>query len=268
MVRAQRAVVGVLTLGLVALVGTSCEPKASTPVEVVNVRPAATPLATPRQNSAAATPAQSGMVSIPGGTFQTGTPPRAARVNAFEFDLTEVTVAAFDAATGDCDEEGQHATMNRRIGCNGCRAEKRSHPINCVPWSVADAYCRKQGKRLPSGVEWEYAARGGSAQRRYPWSDAPPGAKLLNSCGQECEYSTESWDDGWPETAPVGTFPDGQSLHGVLDLAGNVWEWTSDQDGPIRPARGGAWDDRFNGTAAVYEAYSRARTTLGFRCAR
>jgi len=106
---------------------------------------------------------------------------------------------------------------------------------------MADNFCKKNKLRLPTEAEWEYAARG-SSQRKYPWGDDAPAAKYLNACGKECakwgeangETKKTMYDeeDPFPATAPVGKFPAGASAHGVMDLAGNVWEWTADWYAP------------------------------------
>jgi formylglycine-generating enzyme required for sulfatase activity len=111
---------------------------------------------------------------------------------------------------------------------------------------MADNYCKKRGQRLPTEAEWEFAARG-SSQRKYPWGDEAPTGKLLNACGKECalwgdkhaEKHTTMYDDddGFSSTAPVGSFPAGAAAHGVMDLAGNVWEWTADFYGPYTEAK-------------------------------
>jgi formylglycine-generating enzyme required for sulfatase activity len=163
-----------------------------------------------------------------------------------------------------------------------------------VSFSQSRAYCQAQGKRLPSEEEWELAARG-SEGRAYPWGDAPPSGKLVNACGSECsgELTTmlsalgkEGWpamhadDDGATATAAVGSFPAGASAAGVLDLAGNVWEWTaspycpygeSDCGDSRRVLRGGGWDVPDPGALRSSRRFpgvpSGRGHNIGFRCA-
>jgi eukaryotic-like serine/threonine-protein kinase len=254
-----------------------------------------------------------GMVRVPAGSFQMGSPegrggadehPRhEVKLSAYCIDRTEVTVAAYEAcvAAGAClaaprtvKWSGYSAEDVERYSrwCN--RGNRPKHPLNCVDWDQATAYCSWAGKRLPTEAEWEYAARGNTG-REFPWGDEAPSAKRLNACGRECvamarrELGVE-WtaiyddDDGWETTAPVGSYPDGASPFGVLDLAGNVWEWMADWYGPYssspggakigtsRVTRGGGWysEDagwvRSAGRLWVEPIYRRF--SLGFRCAR
>jgi formylglycine-generating enzyme required for sulfatase activity len=174
-------------------------------------------------------------------------------LSSYCLDRTEVTTAAYmkcwDAkACGRPLTEVEWAKITdeqRKIFgpfCNAREPEKRGdHPMNCVSWFAADTYCKKNGKRLPTEAEWEFAARG-SDQRTYPWGDEAPDATRLNACGKECETWAKAngqslaamyeADDKFAGTAPVGSFPKGASKAGVLDLAGNVWEWVSDWHGP------------------------------------
>ncbi len=105
------------------------------------------------------------------------------------------------------------------------------HPVFDVTWDEAKSYCEAYGLRLPSEVEWEYAARGGELRRLFPWGDdAPEDGRDRANVGGDA--------DGCPGLAPVGSFPLGASRWGCLDLAGNVYEWTGDRKYRYRRGRG------------------------------
>ncbi len=259
----------------------------------------------------------SGMVALEGGQFRMGTddgepdelPPHLVTVTSFCLDKNEVTVAQYMQCVkiGDCKPPptdvqwpGVSAREKKVYGpaCNGRDAfGKDLHPINCIDWETANLYCQWAGKRLPTEAEWEYAARG-TEGRRYPWGNEPPDATRLNGCGTECgvwlsqHSETPSTlyarDDRWPLTAPVGSFPRGNTPQGVEDLGGNVWEWVADWSGlypsdpqtdPKGPAkgvrkvvRGGGYnaDDEIDVRSSQrYSNVPDTRTALfGFRCSR
>jgi eukaryotic-like serine/threonine-protein kinase len=197
----------------------------------------------------------SNMVLVPEGWFVRGRisgkgssderPSRKIFLDAFYMDKTEVTVAEYkkciDAEV--CIDENldqikylKHGPMKSEY-CNIGRQGYENHPINCLSWEEASAYCQFLNKRLPTETEWEKSARG-TDHRNYPWGDEQPGTGSVKR-GNFCDISAKKsfpnveivapdYDDGYVTTSPVGSFPKGASPYGILDLAGNVWEWVLD----------------------------------------
>lgn len=242
---------------------------------------------TPPSGGAATSRVEGGMVAIPAGDFMMGSddyedekPVLRVHVNGFSMDVTEVTVSAYQAcvSAGGCapapttvdwsgiTEQGRSKYSGY---CNGGKSEKGNHPINCVSWDQATAYCGWAKKRLPTEEEWEYAARG-TEGRKYPWGGEAPASQLC--------WQREASGQG---TCAVGSYPAGRSPFGLQDMAGNVSEWTSslysenyskNRTGPARVSRGGGWFhvglSNVRGADRRRNAPSDRSFDLGFRCAR
>jgi len=228
--------------------------------------------------------------------FEDEQPAHAVALDGFWIDQTEVTNAQFAAFLNEegNQEEGDVTWLDVEskwslIELTGGEFRPKSgyadHPVIEVSWFGAAAYCQWAGTRLPTEAQWEYAARGPEGHI-FPWGDELDGARL-NYCDANCEFdhADESFDDGYARTAPVGSYPEGASWCGALDLAGNVWEWGADwhgdypagrQENPSGPStgdyrvvRGGGWYYGWDLVRAAYRDYvhpdSRAYY-FGFRC--
>jgi formylglycine-generating enzyme required for sulfatase activity len=252
--------------------GERAEPE----VRTIHVKPIAAPSAHESEDGPGSAPrkapadvVESAMVRIPPGSFRMGSgdgndnerPVHEVKVAGFLMDVTEVTVRDYEACirAGRCSAPWSHES------CNSNRSDRQNHPVNCVDWRQATAFCAWLGKRLPSEEEWEYAARGTDG-RTHPWGAGKPGNQLC--------WDTEG-------TCEVGSFPSGKSPFGVLDMAGNVAEWTSglksenylaQGTGDERVTRGGSWSTRnpFWIRASVRFAFHETNrlSFVGFRCVR
>jgi formylglycine-generating enzyme required for sulfatase activity len=177
-------------------------------------------------------------VEIPGGEFWMGEGDSARRVHVDTFWIakTPITNAQYQLFVKATDHEPPEYWEDDHPS-----KDKVSHPVVNVSWHDATAYCQwlseVTGKavRLPSEAEWEKAARGDQDKRRYPWGDGFEATRCNSS------------ELGLGETTPVGIFTAGASPYGVLDLSGNVDEWTGNEDTAAQ--HGGSFLD--------YEGYVR-----------
>ncbi len=239
------------------------------------------------------------MIQIPTGCFRMGmeaqdpdeVPVHKVCLSSYWMDRTEVSVAQYAKCVraGRCDTPTAFSTSEKwRTKCTWRAAGREQHPVNCLTWHKARAYCSWAGKRLPTEAEWEYAARG-SDGRVFPWGSKQPSCDLAvmgNRAGLGCGRNT---------TWPVGSKPAGASAFGLLDMAGNVWEWMEDcwykdaytrcatgckdpvmrcSDNTKRVIRGASWkyppkkSKSFRTTLrGFYKPRSRGQG-IGFRCAR
>jgi formylglycine-generating enzyme required for sulfatase activity len=264
-----------------------------------------------------------GMILIPAGKFFMGSddksdfpferPAHQVTLASFCVDKYEVTTERYKACSdkGECKRAGTVNDWDKITDddhknfdplCNARDADARAkHPINCVDWDMADTFCKATAPRgrLPREAEWEFATRG-SDGRKFPWGDDWPDAKHLNACDKDCvawgkknhvdEKAMYESSDGFANTAPVGSFPLGDSPFGLSDVVGNVWEWTADWYAPYTPAaesdpkgpmvetdhagrviRGGAWNGAYPAwvrpTFRYHDAPEKRSYGIGFRCA-
>jgi serine/threonine-protein kinase len=196
----------------------------------------------------------------------------------FWLGRTEVTVGAYKAFS-----QAAGTSLPEAPRFNESWA-KDDHPIVNVSWDDARAYCAWAGGRLPSEAEWEYAARGGHADRHHPWGNEPPSCTAGAPNGARFDDGSACRRAG---TERVGAY--GANGFGLHDLAGNAWEWCADawnDDLGQAPADGSAFDDQ-EATRRVLRGGSwingadylrvsirsrwyqrRGRDFIGFRCAR
>jgi hypothetical protein len=172
---------------------------------------------------------------------------------------TEVTVAEYQACVNAryCNAEG----LQCGDAANWGRPDRSDHPINCVNALQADQYCAWRRMRLPSLIEFRALASPPKHDAEYPWGNFPPETRVC--------WSAEQNRRG---TCAVGSFPNAAGRGGILDIVGNVWEWTSTDRRRDRMFAGGAWNDAHDGrvqrrteNANVPEVHF---DDVGFRCIR
>jgi formylglycine-generating enzyme required for sulfatase activity len=225
-----------------------------------------------------------------------------ATVGAFWIDRTEVTVGAYRRCVqvGDCRAPGYDAGDPKH--------DRDDLPVTMISWDDAKSYCAFVGKRLPGEDEWELAARG-TNERRYPWGMlANPklcnhgvldiGAEIVPDDGRYLHpglilLGVADDVDGFAGLAPVGSFPEGATPDGIVDLSGNAAEWVEDVWSEAHVAESDSATDKLSIGAKPSSAYHVARggsfrqpmamvraasrvlrlapsrdTDLGFRCAK
>lgn len=210
-------------------------------------------------------------------TFRDEQPARLVQLAAFAIDRTEVTRGAYlrCAAAGAC--------APSRVPEADARLSSPEHPAVLVTAAEAAGYCAWVGGRLPSEAEWERAARAGSP-RRFPWGNQW-NDRLANAAPHDPAVPDR---DGYRYLSPVGALPDGANTHGLVDMAGNVWELTADRydaeayekAGPVEPTgpargelrviRGGSHASPPHMLRAAQRSTVREnepRPDIGFRCA-
>lgn len=216
------------------------------------------------------------VVTIPAGEFQMGNDeterrPREHRVHVSEYliDKTQVTwgqYKIFAPATG--------TPLPPHEPYWGIHDD---HPVVYVTWEEANQYCAWAGGRLPTEAEWEKGARG-TDDRMYPWGN--------EDVDRERAVYQRAW--GYVSTDPVGAHPSGASPYGLMDMAGNVWEWCSDwfddeynessaardpkgpSSGQAHVVRGGSWDSRPSVLSCSCRSWGHRgyrEGDFGFRCA-
>jgi hypothetical protein len=232
------------------------------------VKPAPSSSATkPKVAIIPAKPCPPAMVGMPGGTFVPSTKGSEVTVQPYCLDATEVTVNDWAECVkkGSCTEQG----LSSGALCTWPqKSAKGKHPISCVDFEQAVAYCLAGSKRLPTAEEWEWAARGADRATAWPWGDDPPGA-------QSC-WSGEQ-DRAQLGSCEVKSHGTGASPFGAYDLAGNVAEWVAQEKDELRMVLGDhfltktpAFAKDVSGRTSVPVKMLPASThepTIGFRCA-
>ena len=158
------------------------------------------------------------MVVVKEGCFQMGSDSG----NSDERPVHKVCLSSFKIGKYEVKQKYFQSVM----GFNPSQFPGAELPVDSVAWEDARDYCKKQGMRLPTEAEWEFAARGGT-QSEYYWGEDVTG-KEGNFCDQECDLNSRDPDktDDFKNTSPVGSFP--PNAFGLFDMAGNVSEWVFD----------------------------------------
>jgi len=308
-------------ISLIMLVGLACN--------VVTINPTQAPAQPPANPGGGVTqppiqppgqpiqpnlpPAPAGMVPVPAGYFQMGCvtassfdcsearfdhekPLHGVYLDGYYIDIYEVTNSHYAqcVAAGVCDPPASYiwegVTIYKDSGYNN--PQFGNYPVVWIPWDDANNYCSWAGKNLPTEAQWEKAARGSSDMRIWPWGDTPINCSLANYYPGGSQRFCRTPDvRGNIFSSAVGSYPQGASPYGVMDMAGNVYEFVMDYKTirydeyepdawPANPVnavgvdkglRGGSWETGDFLTRVSYRSAGGGTDgrgqAIGFRCA-
>jgi iron(II)-dependent oxidoreductase len=188
-------------------------------------------------------------VSVPQSTFVMGKdegelderPEHSVVISAFDISRTEVTIAQYRECVEA--EACLPPDTTTEDNCNWSYDDRLDHPVDCVDWDQASAFCLWAGGRLPSEAEWEYSARNAGEEFDYPWGDSPSWPNCTVVVMSEVELGGSGC--GEHRTWPVCSKTAGNTDLGLCDMSGNVWEWVQDwyhDNYEDAPDDGSAWE--------------------------
>ncbi len=249
-----------LLLPLLILAISGCAPNSGAPISTTSSAPSQL---APSNGDSVMPAERPDAVFVPAGQFIMGDdngltderPAHPVTLDAFWIDRTEVTNSMY----AQCADAGACQTPASTVYYDD--PAYSDHPVAFVSWVDAKNFCAWAGKRLPTEAEWEKAATWNSKtniKSVYPWGNDFDCRKGNFDDEDQVDASlmpnTEIGCDGFVRTAPVGSFPDGASSYGALDMAGNVWEWVHDAFIEVDP---------FNSSIQNYYAISEPTNPQG-----